>query len=161
MALPLVKSLQDCADYHQTVEPFIPQLYALPQRLLDTAGSPASLRQLYIETNPLVSGFAISIALGFVFLIVSEINRNYSQVDRMWSLLPNLYIIHFAVWANVAGLPTNRLNLIAAFSSIWSVSHRQQSEGLALISEATRSVSHTTTGVVEATKSARRTTDGV
>ncbi|KAL2213228.1 DUF1295-domain-containing protein [Sarocladium strictum] len=121
MALPLVKSLQDCADYHQTVEPFIPQLCALPQRLLDTAGSPASLRQLYVETNPLVSGFAISIALGFVLLIVSEINRNYSQVDRMWSLLPNLYIIHFAVWANVAGLPTNRLNLIAAFSSIWSI----------------------------------------
>lgn len=126
MALPLVKSLQDCADYHQTVEPFIPQLYALPQRLLDTAGSPANLRQLYIETNPLVSGFAISIALGFVFLVVSEINRNYSQVDRMWSLLPNLYIIHFAVWANVAGLPTNRVNLIAAFSSIWSVSHNAQ-----------------------------------
>jgi hypothetical protein len=127
MALPIVKSLQDCADYHQTVEPFIPQLYALPQRLLDTAGSPSSLRQLYIETNPLISGFAISIALGAVFLVVSEINRNYSQVDRMWSILPNLYIVHFAAWAHLAGIPSNRVNLVAAFSTVWSVSYKKNS----------------------------------
>lgn len=126
MALPIVKSLQDCADFRQTVEPFIPQLYALPRRLLDTAGSPSELHQLYIETNPLISGFAISIALGAVFLVASEINRNYSQVDRLWSILPNLYIVHFAVWARLAGIPTNRMNLVAAFSTLWSVSSNRK-----------------------------------
>jgi hypothetical protein len=32
-ALPLVKTLSDCADYSKTVEPFLPQLYDLPYRV--------------------------------------------------------------------------------------------------------------------------------
>lgn len=121
MSLPILVSLQDCADWHKTVEPFLPELYDLPQRILDTGGSPSALGWLYLRTNPLVTGFAISLILGGVFLLVSEMNLNYSQVDRMWSILPNLYIIHFAVWAHLVGVPTNRINLIAAFSTIWSV----------------------------------------
>ena len=122
MALPVVKSLQDCGDYAKTVEPFIPQLYELPRRVLDNVFSLDGLKQIYLETNPLMSGLAISIFLGFIFLIVSEINRNYSQVDRMWSILPNLYIVHFAAWARLSGTPSSRLELVASFSTLWSVS---------------------------------------
>ncbi|KAM0341945.1 hypothetical protein ACHAPQ_000249 [Fusarium lateritium] len=120
MTLPFVKSLEDCGDYAKTVEPFIPQLYALPRQVLDNIASPDGLRQLYVDTNPLVSGFAISVALGFVFLVVSEINRNYSQVDRMWSILPNLYIVHLSVWARLAGVPSSRVDLISLATTLWS-----------------------------------------
>ncbi|KAI9904991.1 hypothetical protein N3K66_001520 [Trichothecium roseum] len=120
MALPVVKSLQDCGDYTKTVEPFIPQLYELPYRVLDSIGSLDSLKHIYIETNPLVTGLDVSIFLGFIFLVVSEINRNYSQVDRLWSILPNLYIVHFALWARLSGVPSSRLELAAAFSTLWS-----------------------------------------
>lgn len=122
MALPLLNYIEDCGEYAKTVEPFIPQLFELPQKLLKTGGSISSLKDLYVDTNPLISGFAASIFLGGVFLIVSEINRNYSQVDRMWSILPNLYIVHIAVWARAAGLPHGRIDLIAVFTTLWSVS---------------------------------------
>ncbi|POR33204.1 Uncharacterized protein TPAR_06601 [Tolypocladium paradoxum] len=119
MLLPALKSLQDCSNYSLTVEPFIPQLYALPARLLDVR-SLETLTQLYIETNPLLSAFAVSVFLAGVFLIVSEVNRNYSQVDRMWSILPNLYVAHLAIWARLAGVPHSRIDLVAAFTTVWS-----------------------------------------
>ncbi|KIH92200.1 hypothetical protein SPBR_02885 [Sporothrix brasiliensis 5110] len=120
MALPIVRSLEACADYTSTVEPFLKQLYSLPDDFV-TALSSGSVARLYVETNPLVSGFAISLALGFVFLVVSEINRNYSQVDRCWSLLPTVYIAHFNLWSRLAGAHSGRLDAALLFSAIWSI----------------------------------------
>jgi hypothetical protein len=124
MALPAFHALEDCADFNKAVAPFIPQLYALPERLLDVIAGRESLLRLYTETNPLVSGFAASVVLGAVFLVVAEINRNYSQVDRCWSILPTLYIAHFDVWARLVGLPTQRIDLALLYSVIWSVSQQ-------------------------------------
>lgn len=124
MAFPVLKTIRDCGDYAQTVEPFIPQLYELPSKLLDTGGRIESLKQLYVDTNPLVSSSAACVVLGVLFIIVSEINRNYSQVDRLWSILPNLHAIHVAVWARAAGLPHSRVDLVAVFTTLWSVSER-------------------------------------
>jgi hypothetical protein len=121
MALPTVKFLAECADFSKTVLPYVPQLYALPQQALQTISSPQGLKELYISTNPLVSAFAFSLFLAPVFLLVSEINRNYSQVDRCWSLLPTVYNAHFAIYARLAGLPTERLDALLAVSVIWSV----------------------------------------
>jgi hypothetical protein len=121
MALPSLTSLEDCADFSKAVEPFIPQLYDLPQKLLENALSPGGLLELYKETNPLVSGFAFSLFAGAVFLVVSEANRNYSQVDRMWSLLPTLYNAHFLAWSHLHDLSTDRLNIVLLWSVIWSV----------------------------------------
>jgi hypothetical protein len=122
MALPLVLELQDCVGFDRTVKPFIPQLYELPTKLLDVFAGRESLLQLYTQTNPLISGFAFSLFLGAVFLVVAEINRNYSQVDRCWSLLPTVYIAHFDAWARLNGLPAQRIDAALLFSTIWSVS---------------------------------------
>jgi hypothetical protein len=122
MALPLVIELQDCVGFDTTVKPFIPQFYELPSKLLDVFAGRESLLQLYTQTNPLISGFAFSLFLGVVFLVVAEINRNYSQVDRCWSLLPTVYIAHFDAWARLNGLPAQRLDAALLFSTIWSVS---------------------------------------
>lgn len=121
MALPTLQTLEECSDFSKTVEPFIPQLYGLPQRALDVAAGREGLVKLYAETNPLISGFAISIALGAVFLVAAEVNRNYSQVDRFWSLLPTFYIAHFDVWARLAGIPSPRIDAALLFSTVWSV----------------------------------------
>ncbi|CAK7202638.1 hypothetical protein SEUCBS139899_005364 [Sporothrix eucalyptigena] len=120
MSLPAVRSPADCANYATTVEPFLDQLYSLPSDII-TALTSGGLGQLYVNTNPLVSGLAISIALGFVFLIVSEINRNYSQVDRCWSLLPTVYIAHFNLWSRLAGVHSARLDAALLYSTIWSI----------------------------------------
>lgn len=122
MALPVLHALEDCSDLSKAVKPFIPQLYALPGKLLDVVGGRESLLKLYTETNPLISGFAFSVLLGAVFLVVAEVNRNYSQVDRCWSILPTLYIAHYDLWARLVGLPTQRIDAVLLFSTIWSVS---------------------------------------
>ncbi|PKK48567.1 hypothetical protein CI102_6267 [Trichoderma harzianum] len=121
MALPQVKSLQDCVDYSKVVEPFLPQLYQLPHHIWESIDSLDALRELYVTTNPLISGFAASLVVGLLALIVSEINRNYSQIDRLWSILPNLYVVHIALWARVAGLPHGRVDLIALCTTLWSI----------------------------------------
>jgi hypothetical protein len=121
MALPTIKALEECSDFSKTVEPFIPQLYALPSKIVENIASQDGLLQVYVETNPFISAFAFSVFLGAVFLVVSEITKNCSQVDRLWSLMPNVYVVHLAVWARLAGMPHKRLDLIAAFTTIWSV----------------------------------------
>jgi hypothetical protein len=122
MALPTLKALEECADFSKAVEPFIPQLYELPQKLFEAVSRREGFLDLYLETNPLISGFATSIVLGAVFLVAAEVNRNYSQVDRFWSLLPTFYIAHFDLWARLSGMPSERLDVILIFSTFWSVS---------------------------------------
>jgi len=121
-ALPLLKTIEDCADYSKSVEPYIDQFYQLLPRLVASASSIEALQRLYVETNPLITGFSASLFVAGVCLIVSEINRNYSQIDRLWSILPNLHVVHLALWARMTGLPHARIDLVAIFTTAWSVS---------------------------------------
>ncbi len=122
LALPAVNSLEDCSNFTIAVQPFIPQLYDFPQRFFQSLSDPEALKNVYLSTNPLISGFALSLFLAPIFLVVSEFNKNYSQVDRVWSILPTIYNAHYALWAYLAGIPNERTNTILAFSCIWSVS---------------------------------------
>lgn len=121
MALPSVNSIEECADYYKTVEPFLPQLYDLPNKLLDSFSDPGALLQIYLETNPFISAGAFSLLLACVFFVAAELNRNFSQVDRAWSILPAVYNAHFALWARLSGGAHQRSDLIAAAAVIWSV----------------------------------------
>ncbi len=127
MSLPVIKTFAGCTDFSTTVTPFIPQLYDLPQQIFRSITNPSALKQLYISTNPLISAFAFSLFLFPIFLIVSEVNKNYSEVDRCWSLLPTVYNVHFVIYAHAAGLSTRRLDSLLVCSVIWSVSSRSQS----------------------------------
>ncbi|RMZ81239.1 hypothetical protein DV736_g6654, partial [Chaetothyriales sp. CBS 134916] len=120
MALPVVRSGLECSDFSSTVEPYIPQFRSLASNVWTSISNPSALQQIYLDTNPLVSAFALSLALAPVFLVVSEINKNYSQVDRVWSILPTIYNLHYAVYAWTAGLKTTRIGAVALASTIWS-----------------------------------------
>lgn len=122
MALPAIKTFADCADWSKTVTPYIPQLYDLPQQISSSITDIEALKLLYISTNPLISGFFFSCALFPLFLVISEANRNWSQVDRVWSILPTVYNVHYAIYAHLAAVPTKRLDTLAFFSIVWSVS---------------------------------------
>ena len=158
MALPLIKSVADCADYSKTVLPYIGQLYDLPQQVFDNITNLQALKVLYVSTNPLITAFAFSLFLFPVFLVVSEINKNYSQVDRCWSILPTIYNAHYTAYAHATGLSTRRMDVLLLSSIIWSVSVQLNSRhaftdwsspGCPLI-----------TGAKEATISARKIIDG-
>jgi steroid 5-alpha reductase family enzyme len=51
-----------------------------------------------------------------VCFLVSEITRNYSQVDKLWSLLPIAYGL-----ITVAAVPSPRLILMASLVTIWGL----------------------------------------
>lgn len=121
MALPLVNSVADCADFSKTVTPFIPQLLELPNRVLSSITEPAALYDIYVRTNPLITGFAFSLLVAATVLLISEINGNYSQIDRIWSILPTVYHAHYTYYAHAVGLPTEKLDTILTFSIIWTV----------------------------------------
>ena len=121
MALPVVKAAIDCSDFTKTVLPYTHQLQELPQLLFESLSSPAGLRQIYLDTNPVISAFAFALFISPIFLIVSEINKNYSQVDRCWSILPTIYNAHYTIYAHMLGLETKRLDMVLTASAIWSV----------------------------------------
>ena len=121
MSLPVVKSLSDCADFERTVSPYIPQFYGIFQQVIQSITNLQALKVLYLSTNPLITAFAISLFLSPIFLVAGEVNKNYSQVDRFWSLLPTFYNAHFALYAHALGLPTARLDAILFISVLWSV----------------------------------------
>ena len=121
MSLPVVRSLADCADASKTVLPYLTQLYDLPEQIYQNINNLQALKILYISTNPLITALSLSLFLAPIFLIVSEVNKNYSQVDRCWSILPSIYNAHYALYAHAAGLPTRRLDTLLLVSGIWSV----------------------------------------
>lgn len=51
-----------------------------------------------------------------VCFLVSEITRNYSQVDKLWSLMPIAY-----GWITVGAVPSPRLILMASLVTIWGL----------------------------------------
>lgn len=123
LSLPSLKSVLQCANFDLTVRPYIPQLLELPLNLRSVLDSDTKLQDLsllYLNTNPLVSSFAFALALSVIVLISAEVNRNYSQVDRLWSILPAFYIGHYTAWAHLNGLPTQRLDNVAVFGAVWS-----------------------------------------
>ena len=122
MALPIVNTLAECSDFSKTVLPYVSQLYDLPYQLVQSYSNPTELYNIYLVTNPLISSLAFSLFLAPVFLLVSEINKNYSQVDRCWSLLPTIYNAHYVLYAHLSGLPRSRLDNLIACSTAWSVS---------------------------------------
>ena len=126
MTLPVVASFEDCADFSKTVAPYLPQLYDLPHQVLQSWSNPDELIALYIATNPLVSAIALGLALFPIIWIASEVNKNYSQVDRLWSILPSIFVGHFVVYGHLVGLDTERLDTMLVAVAIWSVSYPEE-----------------------------------
>ena len=122
LPLPRVESLLDYTSFQLTVLPYLTQLLWLPDSLREAGSDVYSLRAVYLATNPFVSALAFGGALAGMLFIAAEINRNYSQVDRFWSILPALYNVHFALWARLSGIQTQTLDTIAVITALWSVS---------------------------------------
>lgn len=122
MALPAVKTAYQCADLGTTVFPFLSQLNDLPSKLIAAGVDLEYLKEIYLSTNPFITTIAFTLSIVPLFVLVSEVNKNYSQVDRVWSILPIIYNAHYSAWAHLAGLETERLNTILVFSIIWGVS---------------------------------------
>lgn len=76
-------------------------------------GAPLSLHQQSVVAHAAFAMVLVAIAC----FLTGALSGNYSQVDKLWSLLPVLYTWYFAVQAH--GQP--RLMLMAALVTLWGV----------------------------------------
>ena len=120
--LPDVQTVSDCASLKHAVLPFLPDVKALPARLIEAGKDVETIKTVYLNTNPLVTVIVFALFMSVLFLVISETTRNNSQVDRAWSILPILYNGHYALWARMAGFSTKRLDNIAVITALWGVS---------------------------------------
>ena len=125
-ALPNISKLDLTSDFTLTVAPFLHQITELPERLLQ-ARSVDQLQQIYTSTIPVITVFDFTLVIAVITFIVSTINRNYSQIDRLWSILPAFYNVHYWFFGYLTGIRARRLDIIAIFSLCWSVSSSSQS----------------------------------
>jgi len=58
----------------------------------------------------------IMVVVIVVCFLVSEITRNYSQVDKLWSLIPIAYS-----WVTVAASPSPRVFIMASLVTLWGL----------------------------------------
>jgi len=75
----------------------------------------------YCSSDPLQVVLGVASVLSFVVFVVAEVNHNYSQVDRLWPILPTFYAMHFTLWAmlNDRRVPTLYLATLAIL--VWCV----------------------------------------
>ena len=125
-ALPNISKLDLTSDFTLTVAPFLHQITELPERLLQ-ARSVDQLQQINTSTNPVITVFDFTLVIAVITFIVSTINRNYSQIDRLWSILPAFYNVHYWFFGYLTGIRARRLDIIAIFSLCWAVSSSSQS----------------------------------
>lgn len=77
---------------------------------LDSAISPLQVQMLKVVGM-------IYLITALMSFVISELSRNYSQVDKLWSIIPAVYIWTIAYMSNWEP----RAMLMAAVATIWSV----------------------------------------
>lgn len=76
------------------------------------------LFELYKATDPLTTALWTAGGLALACWLLSVLTKEYSWVDRLWSITPPLFAIHFAAHL---GFSDTRLNLMAALTVLWGV----------------------------------------
>jgi len=66
--------------------------------------------------NLIIVWITVMAGVAMLCFIVSEITRNYSQVDKLWSLIPIAY-----AWITVAAVPSTRAIIMASLVTIWGL----------------------------------------
>jgi len=66
--------------------------------------------------NLVIVWIAVMGSISILCFIVSEATRNYSQTDKLWSLMPIAYS-----WITVASFPSPRAYIMAALVTIWGL----------------------------------------
>ena len=66
--------------------------------------------------NLIIVWITVMAVVAMLCFIVSEITRNYSQVDKLWSLMPIAYS-----WITVISFPSPRLFIMAVLVTLWGL----------------------------------------
>ncbi|KAI9351371.1 DUF1295 domain protein [Obelidium mucronatum] len=76
----------------------------------------------YTEMHPALSGLWLSLLFGAVTFVAGCVTKNYSHVDRLWSITPVLYSLNYVLAAYHRGLEFNlRLAVMAGLVTVWGL----------------------------------------
>ncbi|CAO3696082.1 unnamed protein product [Rhizopus stolonifer] len=82
--------------------------------------NPQLLVDYYKNNNALVVASSFTAVITTVHYIASEVTRDYSQVDRCWSILPGIYAWHFTIHNYISeGVLNPRLVTASVLISLW------------------------------------------
>jgi len=70
-----------------------------------------------LQWNALDTSVRIMLVIALTCFIASEISRNYSQTDKLWSITPIIYVWYFAFQGDLS----TRLIIMAVLISIWGI----------------------------------------
>jgi hypothetical protein len=97
-------------------------LQAVPPTASALLAAPGSIGAVYLSADPLTTATLFAVALGVVCYVLNAVTGNCSFVDKLWSLVPWWYTIHFAVQPVLAGGALNeRAALMAVLSVAWGL----------------------------------------
>jgi len=77
----------------------------------------------YCKVNADASGFIISLIFSFICWFLSKLTRNYSWVDRFWSIIPTLFTYHYNFHSHYCFNQkfNSRSLIISLLSTLWSI----------------------------------------
>ncbi|KAG0172740.1 hypothetical protein DFQ30_009756 [Apophysomyces sp. BC1015] len=105
-----------CANAHKLLD-----LWHSGQ-LQATMQDPHLLLELYRATDPILTALVIVAVFTTSHYILSELTRNYSQVDKAWSILPGLYAWHFFIHDYLLKNTINpRLLIASVLITLWGI----------------------------------------
>ena len=71
-----------------------------------------------LAASPYIDAFSVCLAIMGSTWLLSVITREYSWVDRIWSVAPAVYAL---IVANAAGFENTRLNVMATLVTLWAI----------------------------------------
>lgn len=116
-ALPSFSSMAKAASSFPS-RTIVNRTFAQLQALAD---GDVTLRDFYVTTDPLGISLLTSIFLSVVTFTLAEVTGNYSQVDRLWSILPAIYVCHYSFWGHLNEIYSDRLDTAALIVFLWSL----------------------------------------
>ncbi|MGD2035448.1 MAG: DUF1295 domain-containing protein [Bacteroidales bacterium] len=69
------------------------------------------------QWNALDTSICMMLIIALACFLVSELSKNYSQVDKLWSLTPILYVWYFAIQGGLSA----RLLLMSVLVTFWGI----------------------------------------
>ena len=69
-----------------------------------------------LQWSLLDNTYTVCLLFAFLCFVVSTLTKNYSQVDKLWSILPLVY-----VWMVYASSPDPRILMISVLVSVWGI----------------------------------------
>lgn len=117
--LPALSTFSLVTDYSQTIAPYFSPVTS-NLHFLQVGSENFSPSAFYHNTNPAITAIIFSQVLTLWTFILSTTTGNWSHTDRLWSILPAIYIGHFTYIAHSLSLPTARLDTLLTLTLIWS-----------------------------------------